>query len=182
MGLLNDLRDIADKIDSSLLPTSQELPGLVGALVYRVEHGAEFVSDLAEKEAQDVSEWIADRESGPAPKQPARQDPTTAWPPSTVNVEDAPSGDVSVSTPTTTPAVDAPQGAPIVTPPAPATIDTPQGPAGPDTSSDSVETDRELRAQISDLRAQLTARKATDGKTTVTHDTGSKVIPTSEVV
>jgi hypothetical protein len=169
MGLLTDLRELAGKIDASLLPTANEAPAVLGALVYRVEHGADALAELVGKDAQEVSDYIAEHESGAAPNEPAQQDPTTPWPPSTQNTEGPGQVPTPLSTPTTTPAVDAPAGAPIVAPDAPATL-TPAAPAAP---ADDGPTPAELRAEISDLKAQLAARNATANATVVDHGEGA---------
>jgi hypothetical protein len=59
MPLLNDLREIADRVDPSVLPQSNEVSKLLGALIYRVEHGEDALASLTEKDAQEVSDLFA---------------------------------------------------------------------------------------------------------------------------
>ena len=53
---MDELRQVASKLDSSLLPTSNELPGLLGALIYHGTYGDKLTG--AETSA-DVSELVS---------------------------------------------------------------------------------------------------------------------------
>jgi hypothetical protein len=71
MSLLNDLRDIADRVDPSVLPQSNEVGKLLGALIYRVEHGETSLAELAEKDAQQVSDLFSGHVGNAEPVDPA---------------------------------------------------------------------------------------------------------------
>jgi hypothetical protein len=71
MGLLNDLRALADRVDPSVLPQSNEVGKLLGALIYRVEHGEQALAELTEKDAQQVTDLFAGIDGAAEPVDPA---------------------------------------------------------------------------------------------------------------
>jgi hypothetical protein len=72
MGLIDDLRQAAPAVDPQFQPSTNELPGMVGALVAYVEHGDKFLK--AAQDEENASGKVTDMLSNgtePAPKAPA---------------------------------------------------------------------------------------------------------------
>lgn len=65
MPLLEDLRSTYHTIDPQFLPTSQEIPGVLGALALYVEHGDGFL-EAARQSSQHVTELITSAAAGAA--------------------------------------------------------------------------------------------------------------------
>ena len=65
MSLLDDLREAGRALDLQYQPTSNEIQGVVAALVHYAEHGQEFLT-AAEHGAEDLDKLLA-----PAPPEPA---------------------------------------------------------------------------------------------------------------
>ena len=68
MGLLDDLRGAAAKVDPSLQPSSNEVGPLLGALIAYTEHGDKFLKAAeSDNGAQEVSALLSgDQDTGPA--------------------------------------------------------------------------------------------------------------------
>ena len=60
MSLIDDLRTLGDKIDPALMPTLNEVPKIIAALVATAEHG----EDLFEKTADEDIAKVTDRLQG----------------------------------------------------------------------------------------------------------------------
>lgn len=80
VSLLDDLRSAAGALDIQFQPSSNEIQGVLGALVHFAEHGKAFL-EAAEKGVDDVLALIAP---------PPEPEPVTPAAPVTVDVPSAP--------------------------------------------------------------------------------------------
>lgn len=76
MGLLDDLRRAGQALDIQFQPSSNEVQGVVAALVHYVEHGDEFLKAI-EGGAQDVEHLLVPQPAE-APAEPASPAPAPA--------------------------------------------------------------------------------------------------------
>ena len=66
MGLTEDLKAASGSIDASLLPSSNDVVPLLGALIAYTEHGDKFLKAAGSDNAtQDVSELLAGEDAKP---------------------------------------------------------------------------------------------------------------------
>jgi hypothetical protein len=146
LSLLSELKEIGERVDPSVLPQQSDVLSVLGALVYRVEHGADALDALADKDAQEVLDAFSGH---------VEPEPESAAAP--VTAASAPPAALPAASATVPPTV------------ADAPVDTVEDAAADDTLAELRAELRELRAEREDLRAQVAARRATAGATTVEH-------------
>jgi len=79
MSLLDDLRAAATALDPQFSPSSNEVQGVLGALVHYAEHGQAFL-DAAGKSAGDVAELLQPKTEAEAAVAPVVTAPATTPP------------------------------------------------------------------------------------------------------
>lgn len=70
MSLLDDLREIAKTIDSQFLPSTNEVQGILGAIVHYAEHGDALLT-AAEAGVEDVTKLLEPKTETEAAQPPA---------------------------------------------------------------------------------------------------------------